>query len=375
MKKYEATLIERNINYFDALIIFLIILFKYLLNFRVPMLFLYLYIIIICVLTIVNIYYKKFTISEFKKIAMFLIISMYFVVLYKDVNFLMSFLLATICIRRDNKGFIKAFFISSAILYLFTIILSKIGVVPSNNMTRIVDGVVFKRESLGFTHPNEVFLYFLPIVLCGYYLFGHKLGYYIVLILVSTMLYKLSYSRTGYIIILLVVFLNLIKNSMKLKIIMPYIMLILTAISIFIAVLYGQNLQNSVSELLSGRPYLWNYYIVNGYMFSILGKGINSQYIMDNFYLFLFIELGLIGYLIYFIIYYKSLKILKYDSKLLIVILLFYIYGLTETNVIIGSIQFAFAIQIKSIIINNKKLNKDVIKNERKISVNNNSGL
>ena len=110
-------------------------------------------------------------------------------------------------------------------------------------------------------------------------------------------------------------------------------------------------------------------------MFSILGKGINSQYIMDNFYLFLFIELGLIGYLIYFIIYYKSLKILKYDSKLLIVILLFYIYGLTETNVIIGSIQFAFAIQIKSIIINNKKLNKDVIKNERKISVNNNSGL
>jgi len=136
-------------------------------------------------------------------------------------------------------------------------------------------------------------------------------------------------------------------------------MVVLTIISIFIAKLYGNDLDNNISNLLSQRPNLWNYYIKNGYMLSILGKGIHPDYIMDNFYLFLLVEMGITGYFIYFIIYYKSLKHLRHDIKLLIIILIFYIYGLTETNIIIGSIQFVFALQIKSIIINNKKINKE----------------
>ena len=38
-------------------------------------------------------------------------------------------------------------------------------------------------------------------------------------------------------------------------------------------------------------------------MLSILGKGIHPDYIMDNFYLFLLVEMGITGYFIYFIIY------------------------------------------------------------------------
>ena len=44
-------------------------------------------------------------------------------------------------------------------------------------------------------------------------------------------------------------------------------------------------------------------------------------------------------------------------------------------DVIIGSIQFVFALQIKSIIINNKKINKDVRYNGGKISINSNTYL
>lgn len=361
MNEYK-TFQEFKLNYFDCLIIFLAILFKYLINFGMQPRYMYSYLLGICLLTLINIYYKKFTINEFNKIILFFSLSTYFVVVYKNANFLISFLLAVICIRRNNKDFIKIFFISSLILYLSTILLSMFGILHSNEMIRIVDGTINKRTSLGFTHPNEVFLYFIPIALCGYYLYGNKFTYYIILIATSSVLYKLSYCRTGYITVLCVVGLNFFKNILikfKLKNILPYTMVVLTIISIFIAKLYGNDLDNNISNLLSQRPNLWNYYIENGYMLSILGKGIHPDYIMDNFYLFLLVEMGITGYFIYFIIYYKSLKHLRHDIKLLIIILILYIYGLTETNIIIGSIQFVFSLQIKSIIINNKKINKE----------------
>ena len=93
MNKYK-TFQEFKLNYFDCLIIFLAILFKYLINFGIHDIYMYSYLLGICLLTLINIYYKKFTINEFNKIILFLALSTYFVVVYKDANFLISFLLA-----------------------------------------------------------------------------------------------------------------------------------------------------------------------------------------------------------------------------------------------------------------------------------------
>lgn len=369
---------EKKMNYLDALIIFFSIMFKYLINYKVSMKFLYCFLLMICILTIINIYYKKFTKNEFIKIIVFFAISIYFIVVYKDVNFFISFLLALICIRKENREFIKIFFISSIILYLFTIILNTLGILESKNMIRITEGVISYRKSLGFTHPNEVFLYFMPIALAGYYLYGNKKIYYLVLIISSTILYKLSYCRTGYVTIISLIFINLIKNILirfRLKDILPYLMLLFTVVSILLAIYYGYSLDNTISQMLSGRPYYWNYYIEKGSLLSIIGKNEIVGYYLDSFYIFLLVELGIIGYLIYYMIYYKSLKLLREDTKLMLIILVFFIYGLTETNVIIGSIQFAFAIQIKSIIIKNKNLNKGVFRYGKKISICNSTSL
>lgn len=378
MNKNKSMLKELSISYLDAFIIMSLILFKYLINYGIQIKLLYIYLMIICILTLLNIYDKKFTIQEFNKIIIFFIISLYFIIVHRDVNFFISFLLAIVCIRRKNKEFVKVFFISSIILYLSTIILSKVGILHSKEMIRIVNGVTNKRSSLGFTHPNEVFLYFMPIALSGYYLYSNKKFFYIILLCTSTALYKVSYSRTGYIVIFIIIFLNLIKkilNKYKFEKILPYIMVILTITSIIIAILYGENFDNNISNMLSGRPYYWKYYIDNGHMFSIVGKNISPDYFLDNFFLFLLVELGIIGYLIYLVIYYKSLRNLKRDTNLLLVILVFYIYGLSETNVIIGSIQFAFAIQIKSIIIKNKKILKEEIDYETSTCINNSSNI
>ena len=128
--------------------------------------------------------------------------------------------------------------------------------------------------------------------------------------------------------------------------------LLFTICSILLAVFFGDNRTNIISRLLSGRPFFWDYYIENGTMFTFLGNNRVSNMFLDNFYLYLLVQLGIIGYLIYFVIYYSSLKKLSKNYKYLIIATVFLIYGLFEANVIIGSIQFLFAIQIKSIIEN-----------------------
>ena len=107
--------------------------------------------------------------------------------------------------------------------------------------------------------------------------------------------------------------------------------------------------------MLSLRPYYWKLYLNNGTMFSIFGNNFIKKWYLDNFYIYILVDYGIIGYIIYAIIYYNSLKKLKNDDKLTLIIFVFLIYGIFETNVIIGSIQFAFAIQIKSLIENKRE--------------------
>jgi len=79
-----------------------------------------------------------------------------------------------------------------------------------------------------------------------------------------------------------------------------------------------------------------------------------SEIVLDNFYLYLLVELGIVGYIIYSYIYYKSTSLMN-NKNYNIILICFLIYGLFETNVIIGSIQFIFPIQMKYLIENNKK--------------------
>ena len=181
----------------DIIIIFLGILFKYLLCYGINQTILYALLALICFITLINIYNLKVKKKELLKIMLFLIISIFFVILKRDVNFLISFLFSIIIIRKNDKSFIKVFFFSSLILFTLTIFLSWVGILESNNLVRYKKEIITIRYSLGFEHPNTVFLYFLPLALGGYYLYNNKVSYYILLILSSSILYNLCDSRTG----------------------------------------------------------------------------------------------------------------------------------------------------------------------------------
>ena len=341
------------LNQLEKIVIFLAILFKYLLNAGIPQNYLYILIIVMMVLTLLSLYNKKMSKHQLLKCLFFLLISSYFVIVNKDVNFLISFLLALVCYTKDENQFIKVFFISSLILYISTIVLGSLNVLESHNLYRFTDDEVKIRYSLGFIHPNTVFLFFLPIAFAGYYLYGEKLTYKIILLISSFILYILSGSRTGFIIVLLLLVLNIIiqkKNVLKFKKILPYLFIAFTVLSIFIGIKYGNDTNNVITKALSNRPYFWNLYIENNLMFSLIGNQEIEGYFIDNFYILLLVGYGIIGYLIYMYLYYKSLKIMKPNKKIIIIIFLFLIYGLFESNTIIASIQFIFALQLKELI-------------------------
>lgn len=343
----------------DIIIIFLGILFKYLLCYGINQTILYALLALICIITIINIYNLKVKKKELIKIMLFLIISIFFVILKRDVNFLISFLFSIIIIRKDDKSFIKVFFFSSLILFTLTIFLSWVGILESNNLVRYKKEILIIRYSLGFEHPNTVFLYFLPLALGGYYLYNNKVSYYILLILSSSILYNLCDSRTGYICTLSIILFHFIVTPKLLKkktfqFILNHSILILTIFTILIAVLYGNDKTNLISSMFSGRPYYLNYYIQNGLIFTLLGTNLTKGYVLDNFYIHMLVQLGIIGYLIYYQIYKEGIKKINYEKKIIVILIIFLIYGLLETNVIIGSINFIFPILIKNLIINYK---------------------
>lgn len=364
---------KKSFHGLDAILIFLCVLFKYLIVYGISKSVLYTFIGVLAFLVLIDVCSKSFSKEQYINITIFLGISMFFVIIYQDVNFLISFLLAMLCINKNEKDFVKAFFISSVILYVLTILLNEAGLLTSKNMYRVTQEDVLIRYSLGFNHPNEVFLFFIPIAFAGYYLYSDKKAYYVCLIVASTILYEISYSRTGYITIICIIVLHLLRKSiMKLNLnkVMPYILILLTFISIGMAKVYGKDFDNEVSDALSQRPYYWNYYLENDKMFTLMGKNQEEEIYIDNFYIYLLVELGLVGYAIYFVVYSKALNRLVLDEKVIVIALGFFIYGLSETNVIIGSINFLFAIMLKSLIV------CDGGKDEKEsIDINYNSGV
>ena len=264
---------QKKLNILGQITIFLCILLKYLISYSVSMKYLYVLLVVIIFFSIATIINKKIYKKEFFFIIIFMFFALYFVIFYQDVNFFISVCLAILFLKKDIKTCVKTFLYSSIILFCMTILLNKANILQSNNMIRNTSNGIVIRHSLGFSHPNEVFLFFLPIALSLYYIY-EKRSVYMIIIFASCILYFLSYSRTGIIAIIILLLLNILIKNKKYRIqdkisrVMPYVMLFFTVFSIFVAIRFGNDNNNIISKVFSGRPYYYNYYIKNDFLFS-----------------------------------------------------------------------------------------------------------
>ena len=310
------------------------------------------------------------------------------IMIFKDINF--------------NK-FIKFDLFIKIIYYVLVICLCKARL-AENIITYRSDGSV--RQALGFGHSNTLGLYTMSICFDYIYLRYKKLKIWDLIFTAFFMflIFKITNCRTavlgfglliiGILIVKLTKKMNISKNGLK-KII-PFIPIFCSALSIVCVLLYGKyDFIYTIDSLLSGRirygRYFWEEYGIN--LFGNVVTFISTQQaalyntsaeVLDNSYLKLLIQFGGIIFIIYNYLSYKSLKYLvnkeKDSSKeiLLIILITFYILGISETWLI--KFYFNNFILYIAMYIYNKKLSddkdKDFTKKENiNFSKENNSNL
>lgn len=307
---------------------------------------------------------KKWDFKKLKEVFIWGIITTFVTVIAKDVNFLFPYMIAINFLDDNYSDMIKYFAISSLIMYILTLLGCFFGFFDEIQYFR-KDKI---RYSLGFYNPNSVFLNWIPVVLGMYYVIKNKYVYVSISFILSTILFFLTDCRIGYgcvIIFLVYILLNnfkIVKRILSCKI-FKYLFIIFFILSILLALLYGNNYDNFVNKLFSNRLVYWNYHICDVPFFSFFGNSMRDYlYTVDNTYLVIFKECGLFVFLIYFYIMLKSYELLSFDEKFIMIV--FLIYGMFESNAMIGSINFLLPIQLIKLI--NFKLNKKELLNMKK---------
>ena len=132
------------------------------------------YIVFLCTIAFYRITKIKLKRNEFMKISIFIVIALFSTVVVGELDILIITVMAITFLRYDTKSFLKKFLLSSIICYLTVLVLYILGFASNNGLLRIENNDVIQRNSLGFSHVNQTFLYFMPILLSSYLLYSEK---------------------------------------------------------------------------------------------------------------------------------------------------------------------------------------------------------
>lgn len=350
---------------FNFIIVFCLIFYKYFLMWNQKLslnLNLNIMIIYILILTILMVSRKKIKKNLVLKLTIMII---FFVISYyksEAIDILIAFVIS-FCFFDDDVGeqkFLKNFVISSSIMFIITIILFVLGILPDNTLQRWNGNTTIVRSSLGFFHANSPFLYFIPIVLAYYILKKDnlkKFPFLLIVDIISVIIYHFTICRTGLIVIiginLCVLFEKyLIKNKIM-NFTTKHGYLIFLMISVIIALKYGLDFVSPINNLLSMRPYYY-YLAITQYGFHLFGAGVQDLIIIDNVYLTYTLIYGIVPFALFLLFQYKTFHRFK-GNKMMIVMFLFFIYGMLENNFVycnnfMLTLQFIFYLQNKEVI-------------------------
>lgn len=351
-----------------SLVVFLALLFKYIglwsYLFIKDYIKLKIILIIMAFLILMILYILKIPIKELKKILILGILVLIVTVISGAIDLFISYLFAIsyFTFKDSINKYINTFFKWSLILFLMTIFMDIIGVLPTNYSYRNVDGIYVIRKNLGFPGINSLFLCFTPIIASFWIKYGKKInkGRKLIVIFLMFLLclifYKNTLSRTGFLcMIILLTFITFprIINNRIVTFIFKYQYFLFAIFSIFIAVKFGNPYDNRINEILSHRPYYWNLYVSN-MKIGLLGNELNNSLPLDNSYLTFLYIYGLISYLIISVFHIITFKEIRANFYMYASLAVFAIYGLFENNYIYYQ-NFIFTIQLLIIIKGKRK--------------------
>lgn len=341
---------------FNFLIIFFLVVFKYLkMQYIIQDTIVNMILVAIIALLLITLIAKK-KIKNFNKnwLIFGIIVAAIQIVFMRDIDILMMIVVALVFLDDDNaiNNIVKYFTISLIVVTLITIILNRLGYLNYRTISRLVDGEIVQRNALGFRHPNEMYLYFFFIMIGIYYCIKNKLLYTIIMVVLSYIMYSITFSRTGFLCsIIFIILIWIYNNKLKLN---KYMYCVGTAVTLILALCFG-DINSEINSILSSRPYIYSYYIKNGALFNIIGSVAISDVTLDNMYLNIIVESGMILYIFYFIFYYSSGKLLQLDNKLSNIFIITLIYGCFETHTINVGVNCLLILQMYILLSNKNK--------------------
>lgn len=272
----------------------------------------------------------------------------------KDPNFIFPVFAVFIFPPQKSHLLVKTYVTSSSI-FLFLIIAASTSGLVANPVIARGNHI---RYTFGFVSPNSAFMFYLPIALGIYYLYkgsnSSKIAWISILV-TSIPLYLFTDSRGGFaLIVVILVLWTTSQRMMKTRIVrflLPFGYFIMTFFSVAITYLSNSGQLSDLSLVMTGRPIIWYRYLQTGVsLLNVSGDKVIqaddtlSSYgtPLDNFYLYVLVQLGLLVALYLGIIYFMFIKKLQHlrDYKLLFILLIFFIYGFVEGNVLIPEINW-----------------------------------
>lgn len=227
------------------------------------------------------------------------------------------------------------------ITFFSVVFLALTGIIENTSLSMWRAGGFETRYSLGFNHPNSLHLaLFILMALAIYVKYNNlKVLDYLLMSIINLFIFSYSGSRTGVILVFLLILLTILsktKKADKLLVSIPnYLLIFLVLFSFFSAILYGKiELFNKLNYFLNGRILYSNYYLTH-YNPTIFGVNMSGEekLLFDNGYIYVFVQFGIAGMLLllhWLITINKNIKKNK-DVKRAVISTLFIIYIFTES--------------------------------------------
>lgn len=270
-----------------------------------------------------------------------------------------------------NKVVRNTFFIKS-FMFITTICLSLTNVIENQFM----DGER-NRYYLGYFHPNMAMTFFLSILLDWCIIRKEKFKWTdaIIMIILSTILYKLTDSRTSFMCILMLIISMILYKTKVFKSILELVavplLLVLCVFSVTIPFWYNQNYSffTNIDKILSWRLAFIKevYEYIGGY--NLFGNNVDDiPRSMDNGYFYIIIIYGIVVFLLIALLYLLIVALSKttdfdYLIPLLLIVFIYSVFEHLLTDIRCNSILLFASVflqkdAIKNAVLNIKEKNK-----------------
>ncbi len=335
--------------------------------------------VIVLFLAMLVFFFSKITVRSFTKLILILVALSIMTYFSRDYNYIYLAVFIFGCKDISMDKIVKFDFVFRFIGFSMTIILFMFGILDDNTATTPLFGSNIVRHSIGFFHPNTLYLNFFLLVVDYSVIKNNRIRItgYVSIILLSVIVLFISFSRTGFILLFMYIILTIsdrIFHFTSKRIFVKFVsisflvLFIMSVVSVFLYQ-YGNYFIVNFDFYISGRIRS-AYYFITTYGVNFFGSNIEiigthdalvnntRSFILDNSYLYVLVTTGFFGSL-FFILYNFIIvkKIVKMERLLyLIPYIIFVVYGLTESMQI--NIAYNYLLLIPSVYIFNTKIGK-----------------